>query len=428
MPSRFALACLIAAAMPLAAQQATGNPQELYQQVRARVLESVARAIIFTCVQTVTRKVYTPASTNPRRCDQIIAEREARPDSLTLESWDRLRLDVGIADQHEVYSWVGASRFEEAGITELVGGGQTSSGEFASTLYSIFLDHPSMRYVGEKQIGGRRVLEYSYQTPLEMSRYQIRIGSGGQFTTAYAGSVFVDPEARDVVRVTSRTAELVQSIGYCQMLRELDYGRVRIGSADALLPREARAVAVEREGGERLNVNSYSNCREYAGESVLRFDDADAGASVATPGPANRMGDRAEIPSGLMFECRILTPLDSDSAAAGDPIEALLRSAIRDSTGRTIAPRGARLRGRLTQFTGRPATATGKAAFDIGIQWHTIELGGAQVPFAANLAKVHAGGATENNLRTGVGVATLYERELHLKQLDATWITAKPSP
>ncbi len=62
------------------------------------------------------------------------------------------------------------------------------------------------------------------------------------------------------------------------------------------------------------------------------------------------------------------------------------------------------------------------------MELRTIDLGKTQIPLAANLAKVHFRGASENNLRTGVGVATFYERELHVKQLDTTWMTATPSP
>ena len=140
------------------------------------------------------------------------------PSRAAPQSWDRLRLDVGIADGHEVYSWVGATRFEDADVHKLIGGGQTNSGDFASALYSIFFEHPSMRFVGEKQIDSRRLFEYTYNTPLEISHYEISFGVG-RFTIAYHGSVFLDPESGEVARVTSASEELQQSIGYCQVNR-----------------------------------------------------------------------------------------------------------------------------------------------------------------------------------------------------------------
>jgi hypothetical protein len=428
--SRLAVACLIAFSIPHARAQSKVDPQDLYHRVRDRVLADIVHLPNYTCVQTVTRRVYAPHPAGTRgaalqACSQIIADRAKRQGDLPLESWDRLRLDVGIADKHEVYSWVGASRFAEAGIQELAGGGQTNTGDFASTLFSVFSDHPSMRFQGETQVDGRRVFEYTYETPVETSHYQVRF-IVGKLTTAYHGSVFLDPETADVVRVTTVSEELPLAIGYCQVSRDLKYARVRIGPSDALLPREAQALAIDREGGERLNVNSYAQCREYLGESVVRFDDADNGAASPDAVADQRGSQPAAIPSGLKFDCRIVTPLDSENSAAGDPVEAVLRSPIRDFRGRVLAPRGAHIHGRLTRFLQRSATETEKASYEIAMRFSSIEFGKTQVPFAANLSNVHARGATESNLRMGVGLIVFHEQRLNLRQLDTTWLTARP--
>ena len=144
---------------------------------------------------------------------------------------------------------------------------------------------------------------------------------------------------------------------------------MRIGSDNALIPRESRIVAVDREGAEMLNVNNYASCREYLGESVVRFDDADAtGAGVGDANQTARETKPANIPSGLTFDCRIVTPIDSDSSAAGDPVEAVLRDSIRDANGKVLAPRGARIHGRLAQFAARSRTRLQPATFDVGIE------------------------------------------------------------
>jgi hypothetical protein len=121
-----------------------------------------------------------------------------------------------------------------------------------------------------------------------------------------------------------------------------------------------------------------------------------------------------------------VTPLDSGTSAAGDPVEAVLRSPIRAATGKVLAAAGAHLHGRLARFTGRAADGTQKASYEIGIQFLSIELGKTRVPFSANLAKVLASNATESNLRSGVGLAVLFEKDLHLRQLDTKWMTATP--
>ena len=57
---------------------------------------------------------------------------------------------------------------------------------------------------------------------------------------------------------------------------EMDYHRVKIGSGDFLLPEVTTMDALYRNGAETLNETRYSDCREFVGESTIRFDDVDA--------------------------------------------------------------------------------------------------------------------------------------------------------
>jgi hypothetical protein len=87
-------------------------------------MEDVARLPNFTCVQTITRRVYA-AKKRPPSCDELIRASNAGKRKVPLSLWDRLRVDVAIADKKEVYSWVGAERFEHDDLQQLVSGGQT---------------------------------------------------------------------------------------------------------------------------------------------------------------------------------------------------------------------------------------------------------------------------------------------------------------
>ena len=172
------------------------------------------------------------------------------------------------------------------------------------------------------------------------------------------------------------SAELPKAIGYCQVRRELDYARVRIGGNDALIPSGTHVLALGQDGGEWTNENAYSQCHEYVGESVVRFDNpdpADRSAGTTPADPGNRQP--VAIPSGLKFDCRIVTPLDSNRSAAGDPVEAVLRSPIRDFRGKVLVPSGAHIHGRLTKFSERSATRYEKASYEIAIRFSNIEIG-----------------------------------------------------
>jgi hypothetical protein len=365
------------------------------------------------------------ARSRPQSCEQIIREHKAGKHSQSVSSRDRLRIDVAIADKHEVYSWVGADQFEKDNLQELVGAGQTSMGDFGSLILSIFSDHASMHFEGERKDGPRRLFEYNYETPEALSHYQVKV-SFVQFTTAYAGSVFLDPEKTDVVRVTAHSAQLPEQTGYCQSSRELDYGREHIRADEALIPKEALVWVVNQDNVEMLNVNSYSNCHEYVGDSVLRFDDPDSvtPAGGVTSNRRAKLSQPVVIPPGLPFNSRIVTPIDSDTAAVGDPIEAVLSSSITDPKGSVLAPVGTHIRGRLMAFAVRPGRQGQKDAYEIGVQFRWIELGGGRVPLAASLADTSASkGLIRLNLRPGVGLFVFNEKRVHLDHLDAKWIT-----
>lgn len=422
---------LASSALVLLAQPAT-NPEDLYQRVRRRVMNDITRLPNFTCVETIRRRVYGVASpkARPPNCGEIVRDYKAEKPGQPLQLSDRLRVDVAIAGKHEVYSWVGAERFEEEDLHTLVGNGQTVMGDFGSHLLAVFAPHGAMQFIGERKVGGRRLLEYSYQTPLNLSEYYLRVG-GTAIKTAYEGSVLLDPATADVARVTARSAELPEETGYCQVTNDLDYARLRIDVRDMLIPSQATSWAVGRDGVDLENVSAYSNCREYLGESVLRFDDPEAdSASVrgaATPGPnASQVNVLHGIPAGLPFECRVVSTIDSDTAAAGDPVRAVLRSAIADANGNVLAPAGIELRGRLVAVVQHPATPKARAFLQIGIQLRFIELNGALVPFAATLVQAALGGVTPINLHPNVGTFVFHQSRVRLANLDAKWVTSTP--
>src|SRR5271165_786011 len=242
---RFAPACTVALVAAIAAAQTPPTPGELYGRTRERVIEQIDRLPRYTCVQTITRHTYrNPAAKKSMGCENVLRNQQSQ--RLALVLWDRLRIDVAIADRQEVYSWVGAAQFEETDLSKLVGGGQTTMGDFGSLVLSIFRDHPTMRFEGERKINGRRLLQFSFQTPEKESHYEVRI-SFLKFIAAYSGSVFLDAETGDLVRITALSDVLPEQTGYCQVSKQLNYTRLRIGGADALIPNEATSTAIDRD-------------------------------------------------------------------------------------------------------------------------------------------------------------------------------------
>jgi hypothetical protein len=135
----------------------------------------------------------------------------------------------------------------------------------------------------------------------------------------------------------------------------------------------------------------------------------------------------------LRFNAHITTPLEAETAAAGDPIEAVLTNPMRDKKKQIIAPVGALLHGRLR------IVRSWNDPFDslqIGVQFESIEIGGRKVPLNAVLyAPPYPMFMGANRYRMRFlkpddsfigGMFYFNEGTLRPRQLDSEWITVTP--
>lgn len=414
--------------------QPASDPAAVLSQTRERLLADLARMPRYTCEQTITRKYYrAPIGRQGQACAAMIAAPEPRNLEQLMYSWDRLRLEVAIVNNNNVYSWVGAPRFEEDAFKKVAGRGPLGSGDFGMFLAEIF-SRATIRFQREEVVNNRRLLSYSYEVPLDRSGYNILTDQGWRLT-AFSGELVLDPEASDIVRLTLRTAELPENSAACQSTSDVDYGRTKIHDRMILIPRETRLHMLRHDGSETLNLTSYENCREYSSQSrVLSAAPHRDSVTAATSGV--QTSPSSSVPAGLHFNCRIVTTIDSGAAAAGDPIEAVLRSPLRDKHKTILAPAGSRIRGRLVHFERRLDPID---YFQIGVQWDSLEMAGKEVPLIAVLDPpeiqtfIQASRARRLTLfpddpSTGIGTFFFFNEEhMHLKQIDSGWTTISPA-
>lgn len=344
------LAGLFALALSRAGAGADPGPDEVLTQAKAKVLASADRMPAYTCVETVERHYYsrTVAPAQPHECSAVIEE-ELDPEQdlrLRLFATDRLRLDVTATDRAEIYSWVGASRFEDAGIDKIVHNGPIGTGAFAGFLGVIFgTDVKQFRYEGHKLIERSDLMEYSFQVPIGDSHYKIKLAAPDEWiATAYSGSVFVNPATGGVVRLRVETAELPASTRTCRTRTTLDFGIVQMGAMPFLLPASSRQQFLATNG-EVENITRFANCREYRGESTITFDPPPDSLTVETGKSLPQKP--LSVAAGIPFTMELLERIDTDRAAAGDPFRARLVSALRDQKSRVLAPGGSIVEGRL---------------------------------------------------------------------------------
>ena len=395
------------------AQQAPDDPESVLRRTRERLLADLDRFPRYTCVQTITRQYYLPHSQGAS-CATLMDEHKNPPGKLRLRGWDRLRLEVAIVGRENVYSWVGAPRFESGMLEQLAGRGPFNTGDFGPYLHSIF-GRAEVNFEGEESSGQKRLLAYSYAVPLALSTYQVRTGDGWT-PTAYSGTFRLDPQTSDIVRMTVRTAELPEANPDCQAISEIEYGRTQIHDRMVLIPRQTSLFTMGRDGSDTQSLTTYAGCREYASRTRMLIDPssvsstadavgkAGSPAGVAAAGlpargatlndaqllprssssppssPSSSLAAPASLPAGLHLNVRIVTPIDSDTAAAGDPVEAVLRSPVRDKHHQELAPAGTRLHGRLLDLEQRTGW---NDYFRVSIEFESIEIKGQAVALRA---------------------------------------------
>jgi hypothetical protein len=167
--------------------QTPRDPQAVLTQAREK-LKSLAHGLeTYSCIETVDRKYFRRtvpitsaalASAPRSSCGQVLAAKGSNRD-LELESTDRLRLEVAMADDGEIHSWPGATRFDGRAVDQYIQDGPVGTGTFAAYLIDVF-DNPnvSFQYAGESAAAdGAATLVYRYQVPIEASHYRVKVGA-----------------------------------------------------------------------------------------------------------------------------------------------------------------------------------------------------------------------------------------------------------
>lgn len=359
---------------------AQDDPTDVLIRLRDRVLAHAQRIPNHTCVESVRRDQYVNASGLPaaRSCDALVARRKQADfsSSLRLAITDRLRLDVLLATERELYSWAGAKKFEEGEIDELVTQGAFGTGPFASMLLTV-LQGNEARFIfeGDTTVAGRHLFEFSFSVPVERSRYRVK-AQKDWVSTGFTGTILAEPSSGELVRFTVRTDELPPQTGSCEDESELEYSLVRLGDEDYLLPKMTRQRFIMRDGSEGENTITFSACRDFRGESSLNFSGRPDEVKPSSEGPPP-----VKIPARVPITVELASPsLHSDQAAAGDQIDGRLVNPIRDPLHQMIlVPAGAPILGRLMRVEtdwGPPAQVT------FAFRWETVEVDGTAIPIS----------------------------------------------
>jgi len=366
-------------AAALAHAQAGPDPAAVLAQAR-KSLQATAQSLEkYVCVETINRSYYE-RDARRKASASVVPPPACAPapgaDPYRLASTDRVRLEVTVSDGSELHSWPGATRFDERNVDDLIRNGPVSTGSFGAYLNSIF-GQPGVAYQfkGMQLVDGKTLFEYAYQVPLAASHFEVRTEAGWR-PTAYEGEFRIDPQSYELQRLTVRTVNPPAGSAFCQADSALDYRPVHIGDSDLLLPREAELQIELRSGTETRNVTSFSSCREYQAESQIVFDETTAAEGAA---PQNAFRGRLSVPLGLPVTLALTAPIDTATAAAGDPLDArVVKPVRRPGSNEDLVPAGAIVRGRIRRVEHHLLPSP---YFRIVLAFNRVEMNGAISPF-----------------------------------------------
>jgi hypothetical protein len=324
-----------------------GTPaQILFNRVRAKVLDNVSRVPRYTCVETVTRVLYHPQYGNrPSRCSDLVAAREQLKSPGLLMWHDRLRLDVAVGKDSEMFSWAGGSSFETGAMGDLAGTGATGSGAFGSFLMSVFgKDGEKFRFVGDRDIPQGKFTAFEFEVPQVKSHYQYTTGSSQSRIIGYHGAFYVVPATAGLRRLEV-IADSFPPGEACRVVDTMDYSTVKIGSGEFMLPEVSTMDVLYSSGDEAKNETHFSGCREYVGETKITFDDP---SDAASPASQARAALKA-LPPKTRIRVKVDPPISTETAAAGDPITAAVEHEVRVK-GQVLVRTSDRLHGRILRL------------------------------------------------------------------------------
>src|ERR1035437_8456224 len=351
------------------------QPADVLERAQAQLTDAAGAVPKYTCTQTVDRSYFREVRQAGRACDAIVANQRTGRSKLVLAATDRLRFDVEVSDGgYEIYGWPSAGRIATEKVESLAGGGPLGTGPFGPFLVDIFTNPAvQFQYLGKKEA----LYEYRYRVPVAASHYRVQAG-GTWRTTGYDGTFRLEPVSAALKQLTVRTLELLSNTSGCEATTIMDFEPLKIGASEYVIPHQTRLQVIGRDAGFTENATVYSACHEFHSESVVRFDDP---VSQAAFGPKLHGDIRAQrLPPGLPIVLALDTEIDTDRAAAGDPVTASVGKTLIDPiTKRVLAPAGSLVRGRITQLEHH---IEGGKYFLVGLSFETLETPGETVPLS----------------------------------------------
>jgi hypothetical protein len=358
----FTVAGLILAATALSEDLPAGA--QLLSRVKIHIKQELQRLAMISCLETVQREVKQPKG-------------KMRP-------LDTIRLEVLTNGDKELFASPGDRKFSEKHPLSYAGGGTLGNGLFGLYLTDIVAgESVSEHYIGEEEIGGRRLVRYDYQVPPFLSGQNISTPEGSGRVGLH-GSFWVDPQTYDVVRLEFKGDEFPPTLPLTEMTTRIDYARSLLrNDMSVLLPDAADFHLVKNSGEISHNLVEFTHCRVFEAESTIDFIAPDSTEQTPRFGTATIDETLRPLPAGLQIAVKLRSRI-SGNIAVGTLIDGVVAKNARLKDAGVI-PAGSLVRGRIR----RMESYTDPFPYSIvGLEFTELEIQGIRHLFYADLVAI----------------------------------------
>ena len=153
-------------------------------------------------------------------------------------------------------------------------GGSTSTGEFASTLRSLFspASQAMFKLYQTTRFADSDATIFDFKVALRNTNWTINTG-GQSLRPAYSGSVWIDRYSGEVRRIEMQADNIPGDFPMDSIEWAVEYGRVSLGTATYLLPTHAENLGCQRGSSTCMkNTIDFRNYHKFSGSSTVTFD------------------------------------------------------------------------------------------------------------------------------------------------------------
>lgn len=328
--------------------------------------------------------------------------REFKPATGKLRPLDTVQLEVLTTGHKELYASPGARNFSENPPIDFVGSGVIGDGFFGLYLAKLVNGGISFTWKGFEESGGRRLARWDYQVPLEFSgqSFVLQEGSGA---VSLRGSFWASPDTFSVVRLAVAIGDIPATLPLASSTWVIDYAPATVArNLTVLLPQTARFEMTKLSGESSHSRMAFTQCRTFAAESSLSFNDA---------GPAQFAASSVDdtlrpLPAGIEIPVKLATRLTGDMTV-GALIDGVVEKNIAQK-GQRLIPAGALVRGRIRRLE---SYSEPKPYYTVAIEYTELTIEGVRYRFDAALSRIDAAGNVSTTLAvTGRGLDNLAAR------------------